>query len=53
MDSLGDIKLWAGAVTAASPVSHPNGLPKNHQEGMAIAAIQTIMPREREFCPGH
>ena len=33
LNSLRDIKRWAGAVTAASPVSHPNGLLKGHQEG--------------------
>ena len=32
-------------------MSHPNGLPKDHQEDMGIAAIQTIISREKEFCP--
>ena len=33
-------------------MSYPSGLPKDQQEGMVIAAIQTIMHRGKAFSRG-
>ena len=51
MDTCGISSLGLELLRLQATISHPNGLPRDHQEGMVIAAIQTIMPRGKGVLP--